>query len=100
MSIWVHRLFAATDMEACERAQGEFAELFAAIGSPSNMLLLSVETERETRLVASLPHPVLLQALHGFTRTANEGLPESGELVVGWEDSFERQFRYQPTPAC
>lgn len=100
MSIWVHRIFAATDIETCDRAQGDFAQLFSAIGSPTNMLLLCEEREHDTRLVAALPHAVLLQAMPGFTRIGPESVPESGELVVGWEDTFERQFRYQPTQAC
>lgn len=98
MSIWADRKFATTQVDACDRAQAEFAQLFAAVGSPSDMLLLSVETADETRLVASLPHAVLLNALPGFAPIDAKSVPESGELIVGWEDSFERQFRYQPMP--
>jgi hypothetical protein len=98
MSIWAQRIFPHPDIEACDSAQGRFAELFAAIGSPSNMLLLSVETDQGTKLVAELPHPVLLHALNGFERVDQRSVPEMAELIVGWEDRFERQFRSQPLP--
>ena len=62
------------------------------------MLLLSVETADDLRLIAELPHPVLLHGLEGFEPIDAGKIPVVGELVVGWEDRFERQFRYQATP--
>lgn len=98
MSIWAQRIFDGDTEDACDRIQGVFAEIFTAMGSPANMLLMSVEDTTRTRLVAELPHPVLLHALEGFERMDVRSVPESGELVVGWEDRFERQFRYQTAP--
>lgn len=99
MSIWAHRVCKATDDEICDCAQVAFADLFKAIGSPSTMLLLRLDTERDTQLVAQLPHAALLPALPGFSRLDPSNVPLTGELVVGWEDSFESQFRVQPAPA-
>lgn len=98
MSIWAQRVFDSGADDLCDRVQGIFAEIFTAMGSPSNMLLLAVETADELRLVAELPHAVLLHGLEGFERIDPAKVPPSGELVVGWEDRFERQFRYQATP--
>lgn len=93
MSIWAQRVFLGDAEDACDRVQGVFAEIFTAMGSPSNMLLLAVETASETRLVAELPHAVLLHGLEGFERIDQRRVPATGELIVGWEDRFERQFR-------
>lgn len=98
MSIWAQRVFPGGADDLCDRVQGIFAEIFTAMGSPVNMLLLCVETPETTRLVAELPHPVLLHGLEGFQRIDAAEVPVAGELVVGWEDRFERQFRYQAAP--
>ena len=98
MSIWAQRVFPGAAEDSCDFVQGVFAEMFRAMGSPSNMLLLSVETSYETRLIAELPHAVLLHGLEGFERIDAANVPVAGELVVGWEDHFERQFRYQAAP--
>lgn len=98
MSIWAQRIFYGDADEACDKVQGVFAEIFTAMGSPANMLLLSQETDHDIRLVAELPHPVLLHALDGFERIDPEQVPPAGELIVGWEDRFERQFRYHAAP--
>lgn len=100
MSIWAHRVFPSGADDHCDRLQSAFAEMFKAMGSPANMLLLFVETPTTTRLVAELPHAVLLHGLEGFQRIDVTDVPLSGELVVGWEDRFERQFRYQAVPAA
>ena len=73
--------------------QGWLAQL-----SIATRLLLAVETEKETKLVAELPHAVLLHGLEGFERIDASRIPPSGELIVGWEDRFERSFRYQAAP--
>ncbi len=98
MSIWAQRVFHSGADDICDGVQGVFAEIFTAMGSPSNMLLLSVETADELRLIAELPHAVLLHGLEGFERIDVAKVPVSGELMVGWEDRFERQFRYQTAP--
>ena len=99
MTIWAERVFHDTAVDDCDAVQTEFAEIFSAVGSPPNMMLMTVETEAETQLIAELPHPALLRALDGFERIDAKALPDAGELVVGWEDEFERQFRYQTASA-
>lgn len=98
MSIWAQRIFFGDADDACDKVQGVFAEIFTAMGSPTNMLLLSEESDSELRLIAELPHPVLLHALEGFERIDVAAVPQAGELIVGWEDHFERQFRYHAAP--
>lgn len=98
MSIWAQRIFHGDGDEACDHVQGVFAEIFTAMGSPANMLLLAQDSGDALRLVAELPHPVLLHALDGFERIEVSDVPHAGELIVGWEDRFERQFRYHAAP--
>lgn len=98
MSIWAQRTFYGDTDEICDRVQGVFAEIFTAMGSPSNMLLLSQDLGQGLRLVAELPHPVLLHALDGFEPIEPALVPPAGELIVGWEDRFERRFRYHAAP--
>lgn len=95
MGIWAERIFQHVVLNECDDVQEQFAEIFAAVGSPANMMLLSVETEHSTQLIAELPHAGLLPALSGFERMPADALPNAAELMVGWEDEFEKKFRYQ-----
>ena len=89
--IWVRRLIAPAEWN---EAQDQFESLFVKLGCPGQMMLVATSGLEPTILFASLPTPSLLNALAGFKRIDDGGLPSEASLLVGHNHAFETRFRY------
>lgn len=95
MNVWARKSYSADESEALDDAQILFEALFKAVGSPRHMTLMSVDEGDATTLFVELPHAALLLLFANFTPIDGKDVPADGELLVGFEDRFERQFRHQ-----
>ena len=72
-----------------------FLRLRESLGSPVNMMLVSVVNDhRIPRLIASLPSKEVLNALNGFRLMSREQLPKKASLLAGDPREFETVFEY------
>lgn len=99
MKIWTSKTFSADESHACDDVASLVEDLFKAVGSPRHMTLLSIDDDTGTQLYLELPHIALLGVFPGFARIDPKSVPTGGDLLVGFEDRFERQFRFQPASA-
>ena len=99
MNFWTAKTFSAEEGQACDDVASLVEDLFKAVGSPRHMTLLSNEDDAGTQLYLELPHFSLLTVFPGFERVDPKSVPMGGDLLVGFEDRFMRQFRCQPVSA-
>jgi hypothetical protein len=72
-----------------------FLRLRESLGSPADMMLVSVVNDRLIpRLIASLPSKDALNSLNGFQLIARDQLPKNATLLAGDEREFETIFQY------
>ncbi|MBL0407400.1 hypothetical protein JKG68_26125 [Microvirga aerilata] len=89
--IWARK---SIDVAEWDQAQDQFESLFMKLGCPGQMMLVSTSGPGPTMLFASLPNPILLNALEGFERIADGELPCEASLLVGHHQAFAKRFRY------
>jgi hypothetical protein len=89
--IWAHRVIAPAEWN---EVQDQFESLFVKLGCPRQMMLVVASGPDPPILFASLPTPSLLNALAGFQRIDDGGLPSEASLLVGHNHAFEKRFRY------
>ena len=99
MNFWTTKTFSVEESQACDDVTNLVEALFKAVGSPRHMTLISSEDDAGTQLYLELPHVAMLSVFPGFERIDSQSMPKVGNLLVGFVDRFERQFRYQPVSA-
>ncbi len=91
LMIWARRII---DSAEWNEVQDQFESLFMKLGCPGQMMLAASCGSDPTMLFASLPNPVLLNALVGVEQIGDSEFPSEASLFVGYKHTFHKRFRH------